>query len=160
MFEKAKPVPASQRPLVGNRWTEARTRSRVAAPVGDGERFEARVETRAEARAEARQARRAGDALRAVEWSEITARLNAARDLRLLLRTESQAPIEAVAASFGDAAASYFALLDDSEPGVNPDALGQSKALGAINDASNANRSGAATGESPDAGRGDAREMQ
>ena len=79
-----------------------------------------------------RPARRAHEALRAVEWSEITARLNAARDLRLLMRTESQANIELVAASFGDAAASYFALLDDGERDVNPDALGQPKVLGGM----------------------------
>jgi hypothetical protein len=148
MFEKANPSLASQRPLVGSLWPEGRTRARPARESGELERFDSRP------------ARRAGEALRAVEWSEITARLNAARDLRLLLRNESQAPIEAVAASFGDAAASYFALLDDSEPGVNPDALGQSKALGAMFDSQDANRSGAAAGESPDAARGDAREMQ
>ena len=148
MFEKANPTSASHRPPVGTRRPEERVRSRGVGPNGEFVRFESRP------------ARRAGEALRAVEWGEITARLNAARDLRLLLRTESQAPIEAVAASFGDAAASYFALLDDSEPGVNPDALGQSKALGAMVGRNDANRSGAATGESPDADQGDAREMQ
>ncbi len=108
-----------------------------------------------------RPARRAGEALRALEWSELTARLNAARDLRLLLRTESHAPIEQTAASFGDAAASYFALLDDSEPGVNPDALGQSKALGAKVCPDEAKRPGDAAGlHSERAVRGDAREMQ
>ena len=60
--------------------------------------------------------RRAGGALRAVEWSELTARLNAARDLRLLLRTESQAPIGAVAASFGDAVLAHVA--NEAIPGV------------------------------------------
>ena len=105
--------------------------------------------------------RRAGDALRALEWGELTARLNAARDLRLLLRTESHAPIEPAAASFGDAAASYFALLDDSEPGVNPDALGQSKALGAKVGSGEAKRPGDAAGLPCDnAALGDAREMQ
>ena len=114
-----------------------------AAPV-TGERF----------------ARRAGDALRAVEWSELTARLNAARDLRMLLRTEAQAPIEAVAASFGDAAASYFALLDDGEPGVNRDALGQSKALGAKITQDSANRPDQAEGEYSTGPRGVARDMR
>jgi hypothetical protein len=152
MFEKANPSLASQHASVGNRPPEARARLRAVGPSGEAERFGPRIDFRP--------ARRAGEALRAVEWSEITARLNAARDLRLLLRNESQAPIEANAASFGDAAASYFALLDDSEPGVNPDALGQSKALGAMLDPQDANRSGASAGESPDAGRGDAREMQ
>lgn len=111
-----------------------------------------------------RSVRRGGDALRAVEWSEITGRLNAARDLRLLLRTESAAPIEAVAASFGDAAASYFALLDDgecgSELGVNRDALGQSKALDAKNVQNNANRPHPAEGQTSDAPRGAARDTR
>jgi hypothetical protein len=112
-----------------------------------------RPEARPEERDRLRPARRAGDALRAVEWSEITARLNAARDLRLLLRTESQAPIEAVAASFGDAAASYFALLDENcQPGVNPIALGQSKTLSAMLNHSAANRPGEGQGASSDVG--------
>lgn len=137
MFEKANPLSASQGARTG------------------GPRPDARPDERP------RPARRAGDALRAVEWSEITARLNAARDLRLLLRTESQAPIESVAASFGDAAASYFALLEDNcQSGVNPIGLGQSKALSAMLDHSDANRLGDAIGARSDAGRGDAREMQ
>lgn len=111
-----------------------------------------------------RSARRAGDALRVVEWSEITARLNAARELRLLLRTESSAPIESVAASFGDAAASYFALLDDGEsagkPGVNRDALGQSKVFGANYAHYDANRPHPAEGQTSDAARGDARDTR
>lgn len=148
MFEKANPNPVTQRPAFGGRRPEGRGRARAVSVNGECEQLEGRP------------TRRAGDALRAVEWSEITARLNAARDLRLLLRTESQAPIEAVAASFGDAAASYFALLDDSEPSVNPDALGQSKALSAMSGYNDANRSGAAAGGHPDAARGDAREMQ
>lgn len=110
------------------------------------------------ARVAVRPARRAGEALRAVEWSELTARLNAARDLRLLLRTESQAPIEPVTASFGDAAASYFALLDNSEQAGNPDALGQSKALGGMIGASDTNRADAATGQPAEPSRSDARD--
>lgn len=148
MFEKANPASASQRSLAGALRPEERVRPRGVGPNGEFLRFEVRP------------ARRAGEALRAVEWSELTARLNAARDLRLLLRNESRPPIEAVAASFGDAAASYFALLDDSEPDVNLDALGQSKALGAKLERDDANRSGAAAGESPAAVQGDAREMQ
>ena len=104
--------------------------------------------------------RRASEALRAVEWREITARLNAARDLRLLLRHAAQAPIEVAAASFGDAAASYFALLDDDEPGVNLTSLGQSKVLGAMIEDSEANRLDSAAEVSSDAVQGDAREMQ
>ncbi len=103
---------------------------------------------------------RAGNALRSVEWSELTARLNAARDLRLLLRNESQAPIEAVAASFGDAAASYFALLDDSEPAVNRDALEHLKDLGAKVSADQANRPGQTEGHNSDAPRGEARDTK
>lgn len=105
-------------------------------------------------------ARRAGDALRVVEWGELTARLNAARDLRLLLRTESQAPIEAVAASFGDAAASYFALIDDHEPAVNRDGLGHLKSPGAKVGLDQPNDPGHAEGTSSDAPSGDARDMR
>jgi hypothetical protein len=111
-------------------------------------------------RIESRSARRAGDALRAVEWSEITARLKAARDLRLLLRDESHAPIEAVAASFGDAAASYFALIDDGERNINPDGLGQSKVFGVMVEGREANRSGDVASQNAGAAPGDAREMQ
>jgi hypothetical protein len=139
MFEKANPVSALSAPGFGGR---------SPASAGPAERFESR------------DFKRAGDALRAVEWTEITARLKAARDLRLLLRTESQAPIEAMAASFGDAAASYFALLDDGEPDVNPDALGHSKPLGAYHDDYDANRSNQMAGHATAAASGDAREMQ
>ncbi|MFO6446731.1 hypothetical protein ACLBKU_06245 [Erythrobacter sp. NE805] len=129
MFEKAKPLQAPR------------------GAFGAQERFAGRA------------ARRAGDALRAVEWSELTARLNAARDLRLLLRSESQGAIEAVAASFGDAAASYFALLDDGEPAVNRDALGHSKDLGAKLGTVQANRPGHTEGKESGA-RGDARDTK
>lgn len=69
-----------------------------------------------------------GNALRAIEWGELTARLGAARDLRLLMRRDSRLNIEATAASFGDAAATYFRAIEDSERVVNPDALEASKA--------------------------------
>lgn len=70
-----------------------------------------------------------GDALRALDWTELTTRLNAARELRLLLRRDSQNPIGASAASFGDAAARYFhdQLLESERP-VNLDALEGRKA--------------------------------
>ena len=139
MFEKAQPFDARSGALSGGRPVEERGRVRATASGAGEERFAQRP------------ARRAGEALRALEWSELTARLNAARDLRLLLRTESHAPIEQAAASFGDAAASYFALLDDSEPGVNLDALGQSKALGAKVGSDEANRPGDVTGPHSDA---------
>lgn len=118
------------------------------APARAGEQFESRG------------SRRAGDALRVVEWSEITARLKAARDLRMVLRSDAQAPIEAVATSFGDAAASYFALLDDSEPGVNPDALEHSKPLGDKLDDSDANRPDELAGHAPVTTRGDAKDVR
>ncbi len=133
MFEKANPLSAPS--------------ARAAIPAAD-ERFAAVSE------------RRSGGALRAVEWSELTARLNAARDLRLLLRTEGQAPIEAVAASFGDAAASYFAMLDDGELGISHGALGQSKALDATSEHYDTTRSGDPAGYASDALRGDARETE
>lgn len=118
MFEKANPVSAAFRLPLQRRPEEAARLRLGGVGVGGalaGERIEPRFP------------RRAGDALRAVEWSEITARLNAARDLRLLLRSESQGRIEAVAGSFGDAAASYFAMIDDNEPDVNLEALDCSK---------------------------------
>lgn len=145
MFEKTHPVSASVSAFAGGLRPEDSLRAH-RAPLGD--RFDLRP------------ARRAGDALRAVEWTEITARLNAARDLRLLLRNESLAPIEGEAASFGDAAASYFALLDNSEPGVNPDGLEQSKALGRTTVSDAVNTPVLATEYEADAVRGDARDMQ
>ncbi len=145
MFEKTNPASAPPRPAATGQQADDTVRlRRPPAPIS-AERFDARS------------LRRSGDALRAVEWSELTARLNAARDLRLLMRTESQMIIEDVAASFGDAAASYFALLDDNEPSVNPDALEQSKALGDILVPSEGDRT---AGEPAGAARGDAREMQ
>lgn len=145
MFEKTNPASAAARPAVTGLNADDTARLRRPPAPKSAERFDARS------------LRRAGDALRAVEWSELTARLNAARDLRLLMRTESQTIIEDVAASFGDAAASYFALLEEDEPGVNPDALGHSKALGDILVPSEGDRT---AGEPAGAARGDAREMQ
>jgi hypothetical protein len=152
MFEKAHPLSPSFRPVPAGRRAEEGVRLRASGQSGSGERFEARGP------------RRAGEALRAVEWSEITARLNAARDLRLLLRGESQGRIEAVAASFGDAAASYFAMIEDNEPAINLDALDASKALGDTESARVAVRHDAASGADAksvtDAPGGDAREEQ
>lgn len=145
MFEKAKPINARPDAPSGVLPPEARAHLRERI---EGERIDGGL------------SRRAGDALRALEWSELTARLNAARDLRLLLRTEAGAPIEAVAASFGDAAASYFALLDESEQRINPDALGQSKALGAKIDANDAKRPDDARPNRSDAPSGPARDVQ
>jgi len=71
---------------------------------------------------------RAGDALRAIEWSELTARLNAARDLRRELREEAVLCAGSSGASFGDAAASFFKSLGNGERPVNPEDLEGCKA--------------------------------
>lgn len=148
MFEKANPLAAFRAAASGAQAPDPRTRALRPLPSQQTDR------------SDARSVRRAGEALRALEWGEITARLNAARDLRLLMRHEAGAPIEAVAASFGDAAASYFALLDHGQPDVNLDALGQSKALDAIEAATEPNRSAGAHDGGVSVNRGDAREMQ
>ncbi len=64
-----------------------------------------------------------GTALRAFGWSELTARINAARDLRRVLRHEGAYG----AASFGDAAAAYFKPLDNGKRPVNHGALEHGK---------------------------------
>lgn len=148
MFEKANPLVPSNRALAGNHRLSERGRVIRLAPGHCGDQ------------ADSRSSRRAGDALRVVEWSEITARLKAARDLRLLMRSEASAPIEGTAASFGDAAASYFALLDHNERGVNLDALEQSKVLGEMTVFNDTNHSEGAAEEAPVAANGDAKEMQ
>lgn len=88
-----------------------------------------------------------GGALRALEWNELTARLNAARDLRLLMRRDSRLNVQGVASSFGDAAASYFQTLEEDEHVVNPDALERCKASSCIGKE-----------QSDDAATGDARD--
>ena len=60
-----------------------------------------------------------GTALRAFGWQELAARINAANDLREVLRRDNTAFI----ASFSDAAAGYFATADEGKRDVNPDAL-------------------------------------
>jgi hypothetical protein len=90
---------------------------------------------------------RGGNALRAIEWGDLKSRLGAARDLRVLLRRDAQLNIEATAASFGDAAARYFAALEDGERAVNPDALEGRKASHGI---LGSTQEGAATGDARD----------
>lgn len=68
-------------------------------------------------------AERANDALQKLEWSELSARLAAARDLRLLLRRDASRGDTGDHASFVDAASQYFRTRNDSEPDVNPVAL-------------------------------------
>ena len=77
---------------------------------------------------------RGGNALRAIDWNELASRLNAARDLRRVLKRDAMNPIEPFAASFGDAAAFYFQMDDAEELPVNPVALEAPKASRAIAD--------------------------
>ena len=67
-------------------------------------------------------------ALRAIGWHELTARINAARDLRRELNRDSAM----MTASFSDAAAGYFANSAQSKRDVNPYALGPGKACDAM----------------------------
>ncbi len=111
-----------------------------------------------------RRGKRGGDAMRMVEWTELTARLSAARDFRMLLKHEAQRNIEGVAASFGDAAASYFQTIEECEPDVNLDALEPSKASCSIPAPRAESRPDAGISEpaetARDAAEGDARDMQ
>lgn len=74
---------------------------------------------------------REGGALRMIEWNDLTSRLNAARDLRMLLRSDSQSANEGDAGrgagSIADAAARYFRTREEGERDVNPVALEQRK---------------------------------
>ena len=65
----------------------------------------------------------AGETLRMIEWSELTARLDAARDLRRLLRQDAASNAGGDPRSFADAAARYFRTRNHEEPDVNPVAL-------------------------------------
>lgn len=75
---------------------------------------------------------RTGEAMRAIEWHELTARLNAARDLRRELRSEASLCAGSSGASFGDAAERYFKALSHGERPVNLDALEGSKGSSGI----------------------------
>lgn len=66
---------------------------------------------------------RGGNALRMLDWTELTARLNAARDLRVLLRRDASGNIGGNSGSFADAAARYFRTREHDEHDVNPIAL-------------------------------------
>ena len=68
-----------------------------------------------------------GSALRMMDWSELTARLNAARDVRHVLKRDASRSIEASANCFADAAARYFRTKEEGERDVNPVALEHSK---------------------------------
>ena len=62
-------------------------------------------------------------ALRRLHWSDLVARLEAARDLRMVLGGTSPA----ISASFGRGAAGYFAAAGEGKPGVNQEGLGHCK---------------------------------
>lgn len=79
-----------------------------------------------------------GRALHAVGWNELTARINAARDLRELLKQD----LVLGTASFTDAAAGYFVPSDQGKPDVNHNVLGHCKSLD-DNRSSTQNASGA-----------------
>lgn len=64
-----------------------------------------------------------GVALRAMCWEELSARINAAHELRQLLRQDSHYSV----GSFGDAASGYFASIEQSKPDVNQTALSDGK---------------------------------
>ena len=66
--------------------------------------------------------------LRTIEWSELTARLSAARDLRQLLREDIGAGKGERELAFADAAAQFFRTGEDDERGVNLSALEGRKA--------------------------------
>jgi hypothetical protein len=66
--------------------------------------------------------------LRAIEWSELTARLSAARDLRQLLREDAGERVGARKLGFAEAAAQFFRTNEDDERPVNPTALEACKA--------------------------------
>lgn len=66
-------------------------------------------------------------ALRAVDWSELTARLGAARDLRRLLQRDKDRSIGDSAHDFADAAARYFRTKEEGQSNLNPVALGHRK---------------------------------
>lgn len=82
-----------------------------------------------------RRSQRGGDALRSIEWSELTARLNAARELRRELRDEAILCAGTSGARFGDAAGGLYSGLaagrqSDGERRVNRDDLESRKASG------------------------------
>ena len=109
MFEKAKPVPHTQ---------NARFQGAIAF---DSDLLVGSVDTAPEVPGSG------GGALRLIEWNELTARLTAARDLRLVLRRDTHRNIEDAGGSFADAAARYFRTREEGERDVNPLALEQCK---------------------------------
>lgn len=121
MFEGSKPIPAAYDApfLAESESGEALVGSADAGPQENGPHGNSQP----------------GEALRMMEWSELSARLTASRDLRELLRRDAARNIETGTSSFADAAARYFRTRgeggdssgDNCEPGVNPVALERCK---------------------------------
>lgn len=104
MFENPTPIPHAQTARFGGQ--QARDADLTDSAIAGGE---------------------SGAELRMFEWCELTARLNAARDLRHLLRRDADRSIGASAHDFADAAARYFRTRDEGQSNVNPVALEQFK---------------------------------
>ncbi|WP_152553558.1 hypothetical protein [Erythrobacter longus] len=66
--------------------------------------------------------------MRTIEWSELTARLSAARDLRHLLREDMDRKLDTDKLGFATAAAQFFRAIEEDERCVNPNALEARKA--------------------------------
>ena len=107
--------------------------------------------------------------LRAIEWSELTARFDAARDLRQLLREDMSAKFGSKNHGFADAAARFFRANEEDERRVNPNALEarktssgkcQSVKSGRTDNNSSVNEVSAGTIVTPRCEQGDAREKQ
>lgn len=81
-----------------------------------------------------------GKALRALAWVELTARLDAARELRRELQRDRSFG----GASFADAAAAYFGSSKQNKPAVNHDALSHGNSCQRMNEPAVEN---AATGD-------------
>lgn len=113
MFEKAKPpaIPSADRISM-----------RVAAPNDHSRRSDGLVSNGFEGE------QKVALPLRSIEWTELTARLTAARDLRQLLRDDLSAKSGDAELGFADAAAQFFRTNDEGERCVNPTALEARKA--------------------------------
>ena len=97
------------------------------SPFLHGDSAGKRLSTGENASVESVNIRRGGGALRAIGWTELSARLNAARELREILREEASQNAFMVA-SFGDAASSYFSPAVADQPDINSVDLEHSKA--------------------------------
>lgn len=123
MFEGSKPIPAAQNAqfsgkLEDRRFLETWDNDGDAAQLS--EQLFGNVDTPPHENGSA-------EALRTLNWSELSARLSAARELRTLLRRDASRSNDDDNRSFADAAADYFRTRggdeECNERGVNPVAL-------------------------------------